>query len=213
MISIIHPTRHRITQALDTQAKWLLNADNPVEYIFSFDSDDDTIPSWVQGLRNPNKTAIQAINVAAKEAKGDLFIVVSDDFACLPHWDTLLKRQLEGKSDFVVKTRDGIQKVLVTLPIVDRVWYERYGYVYNPEYLHMSADTELTAVAIMTGKLIYSDLLFEHLHYSAGLSPKDAINEKNDKTYEQGDVVLAKHLLNNFGIKNPVMQYQEITWR
>jgi|GEM_PF-3463011 hypothetical protein len=211
-ISIIHPTRHRLRQALDTQAKWLLNADNSVEYIFSFDSDDTTIPSYISGLRNPNMTAIEAINVAAKEATGNLLIVVSDDTDCFKGWDTELLRELDGKSDFLVKTQDGIQKTLITMPVMDRKYYERFGYIYHPEYLHMAADVELTAVGMMLGRVMQSSLLFRHLHYSAGLSPKDEINEKNDRTYEQGDVVLAKHLLNNFGIEKPVMEYQQIQW-
>lgn len=211
-ITIIHPTRHRINQALTTRANWLSRADGEVEYILSFDTDDETVPPRLTGLRNPNKTAIEAINVAAKAAKGDILIVVSDDFDCPEHWDSLLLAEIGDRTDFVMKTRDGIQKTLVTLPIVDRVWYDRYGYIYNPEYLHMGCDVELTAVAAMTGRVIYSDLMFRHLHYSAGLSPKDAINEKNDLTYKQGDEVLARHKAENFGIEVPVMNYDEIVW-
>jgi len=211
-ISIIHPTRHRRKMAIATRMNWLMKADGDVEYLLSIDSDDQTMPPFVKGIRGPNKTAIEAINRAAKEATGDLLVVVSDDFGCDMHWDTLLKMEIEGREDFLVKTRDGIQPVLVTLPIMDRAYYNRFGYVYHPDYYHMGCDVELTAVAIMTGKLIYSDLLFPHLHYSTGLTPKDEINEKNDKTYAQGDEVLARHRENNFGIKHPVCTYESIIW-
>lgn len=211
-ISIIHPTRHRLKQALNTRAKWLLNADGEVEYIYSFDTDDLTVPSWMDGIRNPNTSAIEAINRAAEVASGDLFVVVSDDTDCQRHWDTLLLNELEGKSDFLVKCRDGIQPTLITMPVMDRVYYKRFGYIYNPEFIHMACDVELTAVGMMLGRVIKSDLLFEHLHYSTGKSPKDAINEKNDATYTQGDEVLARHLLNNFGIEKPVMEYKQIQW-
>jgi hypothetical protein len=211
-ISIIHPSRHRIKQALATREKWLLRADNPVEYIFSFDSDDDTIPSYVGGLRSPNKTAIEAINAAALNATGNLFIVVSDDFDCPEHWDTLLLKEIGGEEDFVVKTQDGIQKTLITLPILDRKYYNRFGYIYHPDFLHMGSDVEFTAVAHMLGRVINSDLMFEHLHYTTGKSPKDAISEKNDLTYRHGDEVLEEHKKNNFGIDNPVCTYESIVW-
>lgn len=212
-ISIIHPSRHRIKQALATREKWLLRADVSVEYIFSFDTDDDTIPNYVYGLRLPNKTAIEAINNAAKVATGDIIIVVSDDFGEPPeHWDTLLFQELSAKEDFVVKTWDGIQKTLITLPILDRKYYNRFGYIYHPDYKHMYADQELTVVGHMLGRVINSDLVFEHLHYSTGKSPKDAINEKNDLTYGHGDAVLAHHRINNFGIDKPVCTYESIVW-
>lgn len=210
-ITIIHPTRGREKQALQTRHNWLKKADNieNIEYIFSLDTDDG---NGLNGLRNPNKSAIEAINVAAKKAHGDLFIVVSDDFDCEYGWDTMLLMDIEGEEDFVVKTRDGIQKTLITLPILDRVYYERFGYIYHPDYLHMSSDVEFTAVAHMLGRVINSDLMFEHLHYSTGKSLKDAINEKNDLTYAQGEKVLTEHLKNNLGIKDPVCTYESIVW-
>lgn len=211
-ISIIHPSRQRIMQALATREKWLLRADTQVEYIFSFDVDDDTIPDYVDGLREPNKTAIEAINRAAMDATGDFIIVVSDDTDCPEHWDTLLLKELYGKSDFLVKTQDGIQKTLITMPVMDRTYYNRFGYIYHPDYRHMYADQELTAVGLMLGRVINSDLFFEHLHYSTGKSEKDTINEKNDLSYAHGDWVLKEHLKTNFGIENPVCNYESIIW-
>jgi hypothetical protein len=209
-ISIIHPTRHRVEQAIKTRSNWLSRADGEVEYLFSTDS-DDTFP--LGSVVGDNKTAIEAINRAAKLATGDLLIVVSDDFSEPPeNWDTLLLMELEGQSDFVVKTRDGIQPVLVTLPIMDRVYYEQFGYIYHPEYKHMYSDTEMTTVALMLGRVITSDLLFEHRHYSTGKTPMDAINKKNDATYKQGERVFNRHLKNNFGIKNPLIQFKDIVW-
>lgn len=210
----IHPSRHRAHQALLTRAKWLERCNWRVEYVFSFDIGDDTIPIGVKGLRLPNKTAIEAINNAAAQTEWDVLIVVSDDFSEPPlNWDLLLQKELQGKSDFVVKTKDGIQKLLVTMPIIDRVWYERYGYVYQKDFAHMYADQELTAVAIMTGKYLKSDLSFPHLHYSTGRSPKDALNDKNDATYPQGLEVFNRHLAENFGIANPVCTYESIQWQ
>lgn len=230
-ISIVHPTKGRKKQAMDTMAKWLFMADDPysVEYIFSTDIDDidkwcsqvAIVPKFIYSdqtkyisvLKNDNKSAIEAINNAAKRTTGDILLVVSDDTDCIEHWDALLLKALEGKSDCCVKTDDGLQPTLITMPVMDRIYYERHGYVYHPDYLHMFADQELTAIAMMTGKYIKLDLSFPHLHYSTGKSPKDEVNVRNDMTWKQGQRLFDRHLENNFGIENPVMAYTDIQWK
>lgn len=222
-ISVIHPSRGRPQQAFETAKKWILNSDICFEYILSLDNDDPKLNEYKKlfdedhniyqlAIGFNNKSAINAINFGAEIATGDLFVVISDDMDCFPGWDTELLNELQGKSDFLLKTRDGIQKTLVTLPILDRKYYERFGYVYEPGYSHMCADQELTAVAIMTNRLLYSDLLFEHKHYIIGKAVKDAIYEKNDATYPQGQAYFNERLRDNFGIKNLINQYQSIVW-
>lgn len=223
-ISVIHPSRARAEQSKNTILNWLGNADcyTPFQYILSLDNSDNTDYGLGKGgimnlgvavTRNDNKTAIEAINNAAKMAIGDIIIVVSDDTDCPEHWDTLLLKALEGKSDFCVKTDDGLQPTLITMPIMDRIYYERYGYIYHPDYLHLHADEELTCVALMTGKYIKIPLLFPHNHYTTGHTEKDEINIKNDSTWGQGQRTLDRHALNNFGIENPVIQRKDIVWR
>lgn len=218
MITLIHPSRSRPNQAFLTRLNWFHKADGEFEYILSIDIDDPEIdhyqynfPSNQRVLISSNKTAIEAINRAAAIAKGDILIVVSDDTDCPEHWDTSLLGELAGKKDFVVKCKDGIQPVLITMPVMDRVWYNRFGYIYHPDYLHMSCDVELTAVAMMLGRVLRSNLMFKHNHYSV-VGGKDAINEKNDLTYKQGDEVLATHRSEGFGIENPICTYESIDW-
>lgn len=224
-ISVIHPSRNRPQQAVLTAIKWMGMADNPdnIEYIMMCDFSDSEIAEYSKQFngrykKSPsiycedNHSAIEAINNAARLATGDLLVVISDDFDTFFGWDTLLLKELKGKSDFLLKTQDGIQKTLVTLPIMDRSYYNRFGYIYHPDYQHMGCDVELTAVAMMTGRLIPSQLQFPHNHYSTGKTVKDTINEKNDLTYAHGDMILTEHLKNNFGIKNPLIQYNQIQW-
>lgn len=225
-ISVIHPSKGRPEIAWRTIEKWLNYADIEIEYILSLDSDDAhwyvgfLKPEWL-GFENPkvivktynNRSAVDAINNAAKDATGDLLVVVSDDFICPKYWSSKLLKALEGKSDFIVKTRDGLQPTLITLPILDREYYNRFGYIYFHGYVHMWSDTEMTAVGHMLGKVINVDMTFEHLHYSTGKSPKDEINVRNDLTWRQGEILFNERLKTNFGIKNPVMAYTDIQWR
>lgn len=221
-ISVIHPSRGRSEMAFLTMQKWTTRADNfeNIEYLMCIDKSDKTgYTYWsMQGLvtllTNDNKSAIEAINFGATKATGDLLIVVSDDFDCPPHWDTLLIEALKGKSDFLVKTKDGLQPTLITLPIMDRVYYERFGYVYHPDYKHMFSDQEMTSVGNMLGKVIDLDIKFPHNHYTTGAMKKDAINIKNDSSWKQGERLFKERLKTNFGLKDSeiVKPYSSIVW-
>jgi hypothetical protein len=213
MISIIHPTRNRFKQAQETTNKWLSRADGNIEYILSVDLDDLNYKNSSIAFISDNKSAIEAINNAAKKASGNIFIIISDDTDCPEHWDTLLLQALEGKSDFCAKTDDGLQPTLITMPIMDRIYYERYGYVYHPDFLHMHCDEELTCVALMTGKYIKLPITFLHNHYTTGKTEIDDINRKNNATWAQGQKTLNEHAKNNFGIENPVMRREDIIWK
>lgn len=217
-ISIIHPSRQRPELALMTAKNWLEKLSNEGkrmlnwEYILSIDESDPDKEKYrlinCFGLEpqfkvvvNDNNTAIEAINNAAKVTTGDLLIVVSDDFDCPQNWDTDLLNYLKGKSDFVVKTWDGLQPWIMTLPIMDRVYYERFGYIYNPGYKHMFCDTEMSHVADLLDKAIIVPMTFQHNHYSQpGGLKRDAITTKNDRTWAQGEKLYLERLYRNFDI-------------
>lgn len=221
-ISVIHPSRNRPKEAFATACKWRDNADLEFEYILCLDNDDKAIDDYLKlfdafsnkaiGCTFDNKSAIEAINHGAKISCEDILITISDDFDCPQHWDTILLEAIGNKTDFCAKTNDGLQNTLITMPIMDRIYYERYGYIYNPEYRHMFVDQELTAVAIMTGKYLKFDILFKHLHYTTGQTKRDAINVKNDLTWNQGQTLFNERLKTNFGIENPIIPYSEIKW-
>src|SRR5690348_1836027 len=112
-ISIIHPSRSRPEMALKTAKQWLESADEPtrISYTLSIDASDPNRLNYYESffgmpilvVSNPNKSAIEAINVAARPSDTGLIIVVSDDFSAPKGWDTSLRKALEGKSDFIVK--------------------------------------------------------------------------------------------------------------
>lgn len=210
-ISLIHPSRSRPQQAAATAKAWLSSAKDKsnIEYIFSLDSDDPTYEKvYSQFKEEPNfrfnmgyhKSAIEAINNAAKIATGDLFIVVSDDFACPFHWDDALLNMVGKLTDFIVKTEDGAQPWIITLPIMDRVYYERFGYIYHPDYQHMFCDTEMTHVGHLLGKVIELPITFKHNHYTTGKTAKDAVNVKNDATWNQGEKLYLERVMRNFDL-------------
>lgn len=116
-------------------------------------------------------------------------MVVSDDTDCFPNWDTALLKEVEGKTDWILKTPDGIQPWIITMPVMDRAYYNRTGYIYHPDFQHLFCDTYLTCVADITGRKITSNLMFKHNHYSVsgGQEKPDELHKRNDATWRQGE--------------------------
>src|SRR3990172_5618 len=166
MISLIHPSRGRPEKSYITIQKWLINArhQHQIEVVVSCDEDDSCIFTYnklycFKNIINKNKSAVDAINKAADFSGGEIMIIISDDTDCPLNWDDYLIKFTEGKTDWILKTQDGIQPWIITMPIMDRVYYNRFGYIYHPDYLHMFCDTELTCVADITGRKLTSNLL------------------------------------------------------
>lgn len=208
-ISLIHPSRSRAEIASRQSRRWLLAAGEPIDYILSIDTDDPQLAQYdgyFQSRRficNGNRSAIDAINNAAKQATGDIIVVMSDDFDCPPQWATALLRLTEGKTDWIAKTPDGIQNWIITLPIMDRAYYNRFGYVYYPEYKHLFCDTEMTCVGDLLQRTIKLDIHFQHNHYSVGKSKKDSISDRADATWGQGEALFIERARNNFDLIDP----------
>lgn len=209
LISILAPSRGRPDKAITNLVKWFYCHDKEVEIIVSLDNNDETADAYTkvakglpcQLIKNDNRSAVDAINSASKIATGDIFIVVSDDTDCFPGWDTALLKAVEGKTDWILKCQDGIQPWIITMPVMDRTYYNRFGYIYHPDYLHLFCDTELSCVADLTGRRITSQLRFDHLHYSTGACDKDAVSVKADSTWQQGERLFIERAKRNFDLE------------
>lgn len=215
-ISLIHPSRSRPEKSFDTISKWADRCLNKsqLQIIISLDADDVSSGLYVINyghlftdqitpniISNRNKNAVQAINIAANFAKGDILIVVSDDTDCPMHWDKILLDAIGNKKDFVMKTDDGIQKRTCTMPIMDWLYYMRFGYIYNPIYSHSWADTELTEVAYALGRIIVrNDIVFHHLHPEKTGEPKDELYKRNDLTHDRDRPIYQQRKKINFGL-------------
>lgn len=223
-ISLIYPSRGRPDIFFSTLKKWIDSCRKyeKVQWIISLDADDPSLPNYIYGMPqecqvvvNNNSSAVEAINYGATHAYKDLLIVISDDFEPFENWDYYLTEALFGKEDFICKTKDGLQPTLITLPIMDMAYYERFDYIYNPAYKHMWVDTEMTAVGHLLGKVLNLDLEFKHNHYTTGKFKKDAISLHNDATWSQGQNLFNERLKTNFGLADEdiVKPYSEIVWR
>lgn len=227
MISLLHPSRSRVEISRKTTFKWLTEKSlYKLELIVSLDFDDPELDEYVKHyssfggtpfdvkiITNNNRSAVDAINAAAKVATGDIMIVLSDDTDCPDNWAELIEAEVRGKKDFVLRVEDGIQGWLCTMPVFDRTYYNRFGYVYYPGYLHQFCDTEFTHVACGLHKLIRSNLSFPHLHYSVkklGIKP-DEINHRADRTTTEGRNLYLQRFQKGFDIPGfDVWNFQDL---
>lgn len=208
--SLIHPSRSRPDKSFATISKWserFVSGYGPFELIVSVDADDNKLKEYKEKyserhlIINDNKSTVSAINNAAKIASGDIFIVVSDDSDCPNEWNEILMDAIGESKDFVMKTDDGIQKRIITMTIMDRLYFERDGYIYNPIYDHSWADTELTEVAHLRRRVITRmDIKFLHLHPEVTKEPKDDLYKRNDLTHDRDRHIYQKRKSLNFGL-------------
>lgn len=211
--SILHPSRSRPEKSFGNIQFWkgMSSGNNDIEIIVMLDEDDPKRKRYVELYQDSvvriaydrNKSSVEAINNAAKFATGDIILVVSDDTSCSNSWDELILKEVEGKTDWILKTQDGIQDYICTLPIMDRVYYDRFGYIYHPGYRHLFCDTYMTCVADINGRKLTSNLLFPHKHYSSsgGKEGPDELHKRNDATWSQGEELFIK-LISQYSIED-----------
>jgi hypothetical protein len=237
MISIIHPSRSRPEKALETFHKWS-NHTPQERYILSLDYDDPDLQKYLDGMPNEfvlwfdvhkqpsqnayivvgkNRSAVDAINNAARFASGTL-VVISDDMEPCYNWEYELGQVIKKHEDnhpyndpWILKTYDGIQPYIITMPIMNKEYYKKFGYIYHPDFKHLFCDTYLTCVADIIGKKITAGLLFKHNHYSINGTPPDELHKRNDATWKEGQDTFIK-LMKGFTpeerarIKDPSMR-------
>lgn len=213
-ISILHPSWKRPELARQCYDEWVGRCEELyfVEYILCLSRKDPKLGEYLKifystivkfHLVEDNGLILQ-VNAAAKQSVGNLLIAVSDDFGCPNSWDRLLLSELHGKKDYLVKTQDTQQPWIITLPIMDRVYYEARDYIYHPITLHMFCDTWITHEAHLMGKVVTLDLVFPHNHYTSGRMKKDEVNVENDSTWAEGERIYLDGVQNNFGVQNPL---------
>lgn len=134
----------------------------------------------IQGEEPFNST--RGWNAAAAATTGKVIICVADDFRPCLAWDEkmfTLKTQWMDE-DWVVHTEDGYVHNLCVLSILTRKRYDRFGYVFYPQYESLFSDTEFTEVAYLEGRVINAKhILMEHMHPDCGKRPRDDFDSKH----------------------------------
>ncbi len=235
VISLIHPSRGRAKKSFETANKWMERSGlvygvsgvyDEIELIIATDESDPQLKEYrdlyllkgspkIHGGNGligigyiytwDNKSVVEATNNAAKVARGNILIYLSDDFDCPENWGALVLKEFEGEErPLLVKVDDMLQKFdvpVLTIPIMNRALYERLKYFWHPEYKSMFVDEDLYWTTRKLGALKFAPhLKFEHQHVSIGKAPDDETYRASAKNWDQGKAVFAKRKALGFPI-------------
>lgn len=151
---------------------------------------------------------VEAINRDIPLHDWDIIVNTSDDIAwkigagreIIKHYeqDTFLHfPEPYAESQAVKKGRESIS----VCSIMDRLYFDRFGYIYNPEYKSLFCDNEATAVAKKLGRYKFVNIVIcEHQHPAAGKGLKDELYRANDRFVNEDRNVFEKRQIINFGL-------------
>jgi len=176
------PTRGRPRKFLHTLNKYIMFMDDKtVPIIVSCDNDDDTMKEGyvtevlsqhdnVTVRFGDNSSKISAINGDLCGVNFDIILLASDDMVPLVKgFDTIIKnkmRETYPDTDGVLWFNDGYQgNKLNTLCILGKKYYNRFNYIYHPDYVSVWCDNEFMDVANLLDKQTYfDDVIIRHEH-------------------------------------------------
>lgn len=195
------PTRARsmkFFKVLDIYYSLLEDLDNTF-FLITCDDDDltmnnKTVKDMLSGYKNlkviydKSKSKIDAVNRDMNLApEYDIILLASDDMIPqIKGYDNIIREDMEDNfpdTDGVLWYNDGFQKdKLNTLCILGKKYYERFNYIYYPEYKSTWSDNEFMDVANLLGRQVYfDDIIIKHEHPDWGFGSSDVIHNENVK--------------------------------
>ena len=212
------PTRSRPEKFFSVLEKYrTFQATDNVQYVVSCDIDDTTMnnKNVINKLKtykdlhfyfSENSSKVQACNANLNNINFDIVLLASDDMIPVVYgYDVYIKKYMESlypDTDGVLWFNDGFQgKNLNTLSILGKKYYDRFGYIYNPEYKSLYCDQEFTQVSLMLKKTTYFDTcIIKHEQYSIINKDPDELYIKNDALQSIDLEVYKKRASCNFSL-------------
>lgn len=203
------PTRSRPERFFATLNKHyeLLSGEVDYHFLITCDSDDATMnrPEIIERLKAyPNLSFSYSINsckVAAYnrdityDTPFDIVLISSDDMIpqVVGYDKIIVDTMVQAFPDFdgVLNFHDGAQGAkLNTFPVMGKRYFDRFGYIYHPNYQSLFCDNELTHVSRMLDKeKICAQALMLHMHPCNNLAAWDALYIRNENLQERDRVV------------------------
>jgi hypothetical protein len=134
-----------------------------------------------------SSSKVHAINRGMAGWSGDIVVNMSDDMRFIKQgFDADIIEAFQIESDQFIHFPDGrVNKILPTMSIMGRSYYERFNYIYHPDYNSLWCDNEAMDVAQQLGRYKYIDLqIFSHEHPAWTGEPADALLMHTESFYE-----------------------------
>jgi hypothetical protein len=138
---------------------------------------------------NPGRSTskVHAINRGMAGWSGDIVVNMSDDMRFIKRgFDRDIVRAFQRDTDQFLHFPDGrVNKILPTMSIMGRSYYERLNYIYHPDYQSLWCDNEAMEVAQQLGRYKYIDKqIFSHDHPAWTGEPADPLLLHTESFFE-----------------------------
>jgi hypothetical protein len=136
----------------------------------------------------------------------DIVLLASDDMTpIVKGYDNIIRNNMKNHypdTDGVLWFNDGYQENrLNTLCILGKKYYDRFNYIYNPEYKSVWSDNEFMDVANLLGKQTYfNNVIIKHEHPDWGFGNRDHIHQENFTNVDYDRNIYLKNKSINFGL-------------
>jgi hypothetical protein len=215
------PTRGRKTKFLSVLKKYydLCEDKDNTHFLISLDEDDsemndqhtkDVLRTYknLTFIYDNSKSKIDAVNrdIEKFEKEWDILLLASDDMVPqIKGYDIIIKNKMSEffpETDGILWFNDGFQgNRLNTLCILGKKYYERFNYIYHPDYKSCWSDNEFMEVGNILKKQIYIDqVIIKHEHPDWGYGSIDYVHNNNVKDWHHDNNVFQQRKSNNFYI-------------
>jgi hypothetical protein len=185
-------------------------------FLITLDNDDESMnPSDVEDIFNTFKnikvvygtsnSKIHAVNRDIELINDwDIVLLASDDMTPkVKGYDNIIRNKMKefySDTDGILWFNDGhMGNKLNTLCILGKKYYDRFGYIYHPEYKSVWSDNEFMLVGNLLGKQTYFEqVIIEHEHPDWGYGSRDEIHQINSKNENQDKLLFTKRKDKNF---------------
>lgn len=198
------PTRQRPERFFNTLDRYYkyLSGKHPVQFVISCDEDDGSMNNAAVRTRlqtypglicyfGKSRSKVEAINRDMdKHGDYDILLLASDDM--IPEeqeYDDIIVnafREYFPDLDGVLWFNDGyVGRNLNTLSILGKKYYDRFGYIYHPDYTSLYCDNEFMEVAAKLNRQVYIDRVIikhDHFYWNKGVV-RDALYNRNESYY------------------------------
>ena len=177
----------------------MLSGKHDYEWVVTMDTDDhrmnnQAVKDWLDGQKNVwycygnNTSKISAINANMENRNFDILILISDDMLPIVsgYDDIIAEHMFKNFSDLsgCLHFNDGrVGSVLNTLSIMGKGLYDRFGYIYHPQYTSLWCDNEFSEVTKMWNKTVYIDQIIVK-HEWTDATGQDKLHKHNESYYE-----------------------------
>jgi hypothetical protein len=215
------PTRDRVERFFSCLDKYyeLMSHKYPFNFLITCDEDDQSmnnelIKKHLEKYTNlrvifgASTSKIDACNRDMEQAPDfDILVLVSDDMIPVKsnYDDVIVNEMLKKFPDF-----DGVLNFngtvnggnLNTLAILGKKYYQRFNYIYHPDYKSFYCDLEMTMVSkILKKEVVVYNLIIEHQNPAFGKVPADKLFKKNYRYVRSDKKIFSKRLKERFGLR------------